>query len=102
METTPHSPLTIPVAVTCPGLTCTQAGIYWRDSLNREHDLSREPKCTPGEIALMMRRSTEWVLRKIRAGELYPYVRHNERYIEVYVCGVPDYYTRHTAGVPAS
>ena len=77
-------------------------GIFWRDSLGREHDLSREPKSTPGEVATAMRRSTAWVLREIRMGNLFPIVRHNLRFIEVYECGLADYYLRHTVGASAA
>ena len=92
-----ESPLTRQVAVSCPGLHCSLAGITWHDSLGRPHDLTREARSTPSEIALKMRRSTEWVLREIRAGRLYPVVRHNLRYIEVYHCAIDDYYIRMTA-----
>lgn len=81
---------------TCPGLTCSERGMVWRNSLGQEFDLSREAKHVPGEVALKMRRSTEWVLRKIRAQELYPVVYHNPRFVEVYDCAIVDYYMRHT------
>jgi hypothetical protein len=83
---------------TCPGLTCSERGMLWTNSLGQEFDLSAQPKHVPGEVAIKMRRSTEWVLRKIRAAELYPVVYHNPRFVEVYDCAIADYYHRHTQG----
>lgn len=72
--------------------------MIWRNSLGEEFDLTKEAKRTPGEIALRVRRSTDWVLRKVRAGEIYPVIAHNPRFIEIYDCAVADYYIRHTEG----
>lgn len=72
--------------------------MLWRNSLGQEFDLAREAKHVPSEVATKMRRSTEWVLRQIRAGALYPIVVHNGRFVEVYECAIADYYHRHTQG----
>ena len=83
---------------TCPGLDCSARGIFWRNSLGQECDLSKEGRFAAGEVALLMNRSAEWVLRQVRAGELYPVITHNQRSVEIYGCAVADYYARHTQG----
>lgn len=80
----------------CPGLQFSPEGMLWINSLNQEIDLKKEPKLSPGETAIRMKRSTEWVLQQIRKSELYPVVSHNPRFLEVYECAITDYYARHT------
>lgn len=82
----------------CPGLSGTAAGMVWRNSIGQVFDLATEKKHTPGEVATQMRRSSEWVLRKVREKQLYPVVQHNERFVEIYACAIADYYHRHTKG----
>lgn len=91
-----------PAPKKCEGLTCTERGIFWRNSLSQEFNLAHEARVTPGEAAIKMKRSTEWVLRRIRDGALYPVVYLNPRCVEIYACGITDYYTRHTQGAIAS
>lgn len=79
---------------TCPGLSITGAGVFWKDSLGREHDLMKERRMSPGEAAIELKRSTEWVLRKIRNEEFYPCVYFNVRLVEVWACGIEDYLVR--------
>jgi hypothetical protein len=79
---------------TCPGLTVNKDGVIWRDSLGHEFDLAKEKRISPGEAATKMKRSTEWVLRKIRANELYPHVYYNPRLVEVWACALDDYLVR--------
>lgn len=78
----------------CPGLTVTAAGVRWCDSLGREFDLLSEPRLSPGATALKMNRSAEWVLRQVRAGQLYPHVYFNERTVEIWACAIDDYLIR--------
>ena len=79
---------------TCPGLSVTSAGVFWRDSLGREFDLLREKRLSPGEAALKMNRSSEWVLRRIRDNQLYPHVYFTQRTVELWQCAIDDYLIR--------
>jgi methionyl-tRNA formyltransferase len=79
---------------TCPGLTLSSGGCFWRDSSGTEHDLLKSKRVSPGEAAIHLNRSTEWVLRKIRANELFPVVYYNPRSVEVWVCGLDDFVAR--------
>jgi methionyl-tRNA formyltransferase len=79
---------------TCPGLSVSATGLFWRDTLGREFNLLTEKRLSPGEAAIRLNRSTEWVLRKIRANELYPHVYFNPRLVEVWECGLSDYIVR--------
>ena len=72
--------------------------MFWKNSLGQEIDLSREARFVPKDVATRMRRSTEWVRRKIREKELFPIIIHSEQFIEVYECAIVDYYHRHTQG----
>lgn len=90
----PADPRTVAPRV-CPGLALTESSITWIDSRGAAHDLLRERRYSPCEAARLMGRSTEWVLRKIRAGELYPTCRYNLRTIEIWQCGLEDYVARH-------
>jgi hypothetical protein len=82
----------------CPGLTASQRGLFWKNSLGQEIDLSREPLLVPKDVATKMGKSTEWVRRKIRDGEIYPVIIHSDLFIEVYECAIQDYRTRSTLG----
>lgn len=85
----------LPVATaSCPGLSISPQGVRWVDSLGAEHDLMREERMSPGELALVAKRSPEWILRLIRAGELYPVLRINPRTLEVWRCSYDDYLVR--------
>lgn len=84
----------------CPGLSLTATGILWRDSLGREFDLLKEKRLSPGDVALRLNRSTEWVLRKIRSNELYPHVYFNPRLVEVFECALGDYLARNMGRHP--
>jgi len=78
----------------CPGLTITSAGIHFTDSLGRLHDLEHDKQMTPGEVALKLGRSSEWVLRQIRSRELYPVLYYNPRNVTVFACAVGDFICR--------
>lgn len=82
----------------CPGLTVTASAIVWVDSRGASHDLLREKRYSPGDAALIMGRSVEWVLRKIRANELFPVVKYNSRTIEIWQCGLEDLLVRNLGG----
>lgn len=85
----------LPVAPsTCPGLSISPHGVRWVDSLGCEHDLLRSERMSPGELAIIAKRSPEWILRLIRAGELYPVLRINPRTLEVWRCSYDDYLVR--------
>jgi hypothetical protein len=92
------NPATASIPKSCPGLSCDERGARWRNSIGQEFDLATEKLLSVGEVALATRRSTEWVLRKIREGELYPVVFHNARLVEVYACAVTDLRVRHIGG----
>lgn len=78
----------------CPGLTLRDGGCVWRDSSGTDHDLLTAKRLSPGEAAIELKKSTEWVLRKIRRNELFPVVYYNSRSVEVWLCGVRDYLAR--------
>lgn len=78
----------------CPGLDIGPAGVLFVDSIGRTHDLETDRRYSPGEAAISMKRSPEWVLREIRARNLYPVIYHNERSVELYDCAIKDYYAR--------
>jgi len=90
----PHETLFI-----CPGLRAGPDGLHWTDSLGRVHDLVKCQRTSVGGAAILLQRSIRSVLRKIESKQLYPVVRHSERDIEVYLCGVEDYLVRKTADV---
>lgn len=87
------------VVQVCPGLSASERGVFWRNSLGQEFDLAAQPRLSPGDVALKVKRSAEWVLRKVRAKQLYPVIYHNARSVEIYECAITDYYHRHTQGV---
>lgn len=66
----------------------------WTNSRGQQFDLSVEKRYSPGEAAMKMRRSTEWVLRLVRSGELSPVCRLNCRTVEIYDCAISDFYAR--------
>lgn len=71
--------------------------LTWINSRGEVIDLATAKVITIGECAQRMRRSTEWVLRKIRAGELYPVLRHNARSVEVFEPAISDWLDRASA-----
>lgn len=89
-----------PAPIQCPGLSVSHSRIVWRDSLGTEHDLLSSRRLTPGEAAIRLRRSGEWVKRMVRAGRLYPVAKYNCRSIEIFEVGLADFIARSLAGGP--
>ena len=84
----------------CPGLR----GSIFRDSLGRDHDLTREKPISSKEAARdpRMPDSPRRVLELIRARRLYPVLRDNARVIRIYPSAIADYWARQCSGARAS
>lgn len=78
----------------CRNLSITPGAVTWTDSTGARHDLLAERVLSPGEAARALDRSTSWVLRRVRRGEIYPVLRANARSLEIFACALADYRAR--------
>lgn len=103
MTTPTASPAMLGI-VSCPGLKVTaNAGVFFTDSLGRVHDLERSRTVSPKEAAADSRlcgAPVAEVLRMIRAGELYPVMKRNERVILIFECALTDWRARQLTSQP--
>lgn len=77
----------------CPGL---RDGIF-TDARGQRHDLARERRMRPKEAAADPRLqgySVAAIRALVRTGQLYPVFRRNARVVEVFACGIGDWWDR--------